>query len=78
MGGNWSYCGDHFTAYTKTHLKMFIYFERECEWGRGRERGRESIPSRLHAVSTEPDMRLDLTTVRSGSELKSRVRCLTD
>ena len=32
--------------------------EREREtarWGRGRERGRERIPSRLHTVSAEPD-----------------------
>ena len=29
--------------------------------GRGRERGRERIPSRLHTVSTEPDVGLDLT-----------------
>ena len=35
--------------------------ERE-EWDRSREseRERERIPSRLHAVSTEPDMGLDL------------------
>ena len=26
-----------------------------------RERGRERIPSKLHAVSTEPDMGLNLT-----------------
>ena len=29
------------------------------ELERGRERGRERIPSRLHAVSTEPDVSLD-------------------
>ena len=42
---------------------MFIYFERETdrqtdnahERGRGRENRREKIPSRLDAVSTEPD-----------------------
>ena len=34
---------------------------RASEQGRGRERGRERIPSGLHAVSTEPDMGLDLT-----------------
>ena len=27
--------------------------------GRGRERGRERIPSKLHTVSTEPDVRLE-------------------
>ena len=29
--------------------------------GAERERERERIPSRLHTVSTEPDVRLDLT-----------------
>ena len=29
--------------------------KRESKQGMGRERGRERIPSRLHAVSTEPD-----------------------
>ena len=29
--------------------------------GRGRERGRERIPSRLCAVSTEPNAKLELT-----------------
>ena len=28
--------------------------------GRGRETGRERIPSRLHAVSTEPEAGLEL------------------
>ena len=48
-------------------------------WGGAeRERGRERIPSRRHAVSIEPDAGLDPTTVRSWLELKSRVRRLTD
>ena len=44
---------------------MFIYVERESERGRkkvsrgGAERGRERIPSRLHAVSAEPDLGLE-------------------
>ena len=33
--------------------------ENEPEWGRGRERRRERISSRLHAVSTEPDVGLN-------------------
>ena len=52
----------------KKFLSLFIYFERatESEWGRGKgggggKRGRERIPSRLHSVSTEPDMGLELT-----------------
>ena len=45
---------------------MFILREREREkreneCGRGRERGRERITSRLHAVSTEPYVGLDPT-----------------
>ena len=43
---------------------MFIYFERErpstSKGGAERERGRHRIPSRLHTVSTEPDMGLEL------------------
>ena len=31
------------------------------EWGRGRERGRERMSSRLRAVSTEPDAGFELT-----------------
>jgi len=45
--------------------------------GLGRGRGRERILSRLHP-STEPDMGLDLTTLRSLPEPKSRVECSTD
>ena len=45
---------------------LFIYFKEEREsackhkLGRGRERGRERIPSRLHTVSAEPDAGLHL------------------
>ena len=40
---------------------MFIYLrEREREWGRGREREGERIPSGLLTVSTEPDVVLKL------------------
>ena len=35
--------------------------ETEHERGRGRERGRHRIPNRLQAVSTEPDVGLELT-----------------
>ena len=34
--------------------------ETECEQGRGRERGRHRIRSKLQAVSTEPDVGLEL------------------
>ena len=44
---------------------MFIYFEKEreamCNWGKGKERGKERILSRLCAVSTEPDVGLNPT-----------------
>ena len=39
--------------------------QRERDGERERERERERIPSRLHAVSAEPDVGLDLKTVRS-------------
>ena len=51
----------HNSANTWKTMKLytffqFTYFEREhkCEQRRGRERGRERIPRRLRAVSTEP------------------------
>ena len=54
---------------------LFIYFEREkgrereCmhEWMRGKETGRERIPSRLHAVSTGPSMGLDPPNYEIGT-----------
>ena len=63
---------------------MFIYFERgsECKQGRGRERERERerILGRFHAVSAEPDVRLNLMnrTVKLWPEPKSEVRPLTN
>ena len=44
-----------------------------CEQGRGRERGRKRIPSRLRAVNTEPDMGLDPVDqeTTAWSEIKS-------
>ena len=40
---------------------MFIYVFREKEGERGGPRRRERIPSRLYAVSTEPDVGLEPT-----------------
>ena len=49
-----------------------------CKQGRGRERERERIPSRLCTVSSEPDVRLDLMNCKVMIfELIPRVRCLT-
>ena len=49
--------------------------ERESthELGRDRERGRERMPSRFHAISTEPDVGLELTNweIMTGAEIKS-------
>ena len=50
-------------------LSLFIYFEgeslgtgaHELERGKVRDRERDRIPSRLHAVSTEPNTGLDIT-----------------
>ena len=55
---------------------MFIYLfwerERESKQRRGRERGRQRIPSRLHAVSAEPDVGLELTNreIKTWAEVK--------
>ena len=42
---------------------MLLIFEseREYELGRSRERGRERIPSKFRAASTEPNVGLKLT-----------------
>ena len=49
--------------------------EREHEQGRGREggRGRERIPSRLHAVNAEPNVGLELM----NHEILTRVEIKT-
>ena len=39
---------------------MYLLILREREKGRDREKGRERSPSRLHTVSAEPDLGLDL------------------
>ena len=40
--------------------KVYLLIWREKQ-GRGRETGRERIPSRLQTVSSEPDVALELT-----------------
>ena len=52
-----------------------------CKCGRNRERGRETIPSRLCAVSSEPVSWFEPTAMRSGPEPTpkvSRSNCSTD
>ena len=44
--------------FLKTILQVYLR-ERQNEQRRGRDRGRERIPSRLHTVSTEPDAGLN-------------------
>ena len=53
------------------YFLKFIYFEQ----GRGRERGRQGIPSRLLTASTEPDTGLDLMNreIMTWAEIKSRM-----
>ena len=66
--------------YTYVYIQcLFIYFERDrAQLGEGqrereRERRRERILSRLCALTTDPNTRLNLTAVRSRPELKLRV-----
>ena len=47
-------------SFSFSFVTLFIYLERQSENGRGGERGRERIPSRLLAVSTEPKAGLEL------------------
>ena len=67
------------------YSQKFFLRERESEWvhahGGGqccRGRRGEKILIRLHTVSMEPEVGLDLTTMRSWPEPKSRVGHLTD
>ena len=60
-------------------LSLFILRERERIRGGGQREGeRGRIPSRLHAVSTEPTQGSISWTMRSWPEPKSKVRHLTD
>ena len=42
------------------------------EYGRGRERGRERIPSRLRPINAEPDLGLNLMNrkIKTWAEIK--------
>ena len=61
IGAKWHNQGHSFRTFF--FLSLLIYFERKSEnkRGRGREKGKERIPSRLHAVSIEPKAGLELT-----------------
>ena len=39
----------------------YLFLQTECEQGRGRETGRDRIPSRLRTISAVPDAGLQLT-----------------
>ena len=52
-----------------------MFRDRVCEKGRGRERSREGIPSRLHGVSTDPDTGFDTThhEIMTRAKIKSQM-----
>ena len=63
-----------FICFFLIFFSTFIYFwdrETEHERGRGRERGRHRIGSRLRAISPEPDAGLELTDREIVTWLKS-------
>ena len=70
--------------YLFIYCLMFIYFERartsvwERGWERERQRERGRMPSRLCAVSAEPDWGSNSRTIRSWPEPKSEVGHLTN
>ena len=42
-------------------FNVYLFSDKQREWERGREKEREKILSRLHTVSTEPDVGPELT-----------------
>ena len=68
------YINDFINLFIIYLLKRFIW-ERDHEQEGQREREREIQADSM--LSAEPDMGLDLKTLRSGPELKSRVGHLT-
>ena len=61
-------------------IYLFILTERErqCKQGRGRERGRERIPSRFCTDSTEPHAGLNRTNCEIMTWAETKSRTLTD
>ena len=55
---------------------LFIYFERDRVSGGGAERGRERIPGRLHTVSAEPNVGLELRNCKIMTEAKIKSQVL--
>ena len=55
--------------------KAYLLRERVSEPERGREKGRERIPSRFHTISAEPDTGLELTNheIMTSAEIQSRL-----
>ena len=62
-----------------TFFLMLIYFwERECEWGRGRESGRHGIQSRLQALNCQNTAQCRTQTMNGETMTWAKVSCLTD
>ena len=53
--------------------KLYLFWKKKHKWERGRERGRERIPSRPHSVSAEPSAQLCLMNgeIMTWAEIKS-------
>ena len=62
----------------RSFVFKFIYLERVSKKGRGGERGRERILSRLHTVTAEPDVGLSPRNYEITTWTKLRIRHLTD
>ena len=63
VGFNNCYFGDCFPTSNSFFFKFYLFILRETEiahkQGKGRDRGREGIPSRLCTVSVDPSARLE-------------------
>ena len=69
----------YYLSLSTLNFFSIIFFREGKRWGRGREKEkeRENLKQTL-MLSTEPDTRLDLMTLRPCSELKWKVRHLTN
>ena len=65
-------------CFFKVEVESRVEVERAWEQGRGRERGRKTISSRLCIVNTQPNAGLEFMNREIMPEPKSRVGRLTD